>query len=378
MTFAYLWGVSTLGRGVLITVLPLMAHRVFEDAQKVSEFYFVISILGLLGGLAMPWLVSKLRRRWVFTLGCICLFGSAGLIAFGTTVTFSVGMVLQMIGVIAVELPLNLYILDHVPRRDLIRFEPMRLFYAAGPWTVGPWLGVTLQVNIADWLPFVVSGASALVLLGYFWALRIADHPALVRPRVAPVNPLRFVPRYVLQPRLRLAWALAFGRASWWYMFFIYAPIYCVTSGLGAEVGGALISLGSAGIFAAPLWGWVARRVGLRRYLTAAYGATGLATVAIAVVTPWPWLGAAMILCAAMVMSAVDGAGNTHFLRAVRPLERAEMTAVFSLYRDTAQLVIPGAFAVLLLALPLSSVFVASGLATAAMALVARHIPRRM
>jgi MFS family permease len=378
ITFAYLWCGSTLARGLLITVLPLTAHEVFGDAQTVSEFYFAVSILSLASGLAMPWLVARLRRRWVFTLGCLGMAASCVLVPLGTGPAFAVGMLLQMVGVIAVELPLNLYILDHVPRRDLIRFEPIRLFFAAGPWTVGPWLGVALQENVSVWAPFALSGAAALALLAYFWVLRIGEHPALARPRTAPVNPIRFVPRYVRQPRLRLAWVMAFGRAGWWYMFFIYTPIYCVTSGLGPEVSGALISLGSGGILAAPLWGRVARRVGLRRHMTWAYGATGLITACVALVAPWPWVGAGVILLATIAMSAIDGSGNTHFLRAVRPLERAEMTAVFGLYRDSAQLIVPGFFALLLLVLPLPSVFVASGLMTGAIGLLAFYLPRRM
>jgi MFS family permease len=151
-----------------------------------------------------------------------------------------------------------------------------------------------------------------------------------------------------------------------------------VTSGLGEETGGALVSLGSAAIFLAPAWGWIARRHGLRRFLVSAYLGSGALTLAVAAVAGEPWLGFAAFLIAATVSSAIDGAGNTHFYRAVRPLERAEMTAVFSMYRDTAQLVPPGVFALLLKVLPLPFVFVAGGLGMAALALVARYIPRRM
>ena len=54
------------------------------------------------------------------------------------------------------------------------------------------------------------------------------------------------------------------------------------------------------------------------------------------------------------------------------------MTAVFSMYRDTAQLVPPGLFALLLRVLPLPWVFFAGGIGMAALAAVARYIPRRM
>lgn len=372
---ALLWGLSTVARGVLITVLPLTALRVFGDAQSVSEVYFGTSICALAFTLTTPWLIGRLGKRRVFILGCLLLALSAGLVALGQPLTVLAGMVVQLWGVLGVEIPLSLYVLDHVPRRDLVRFEPLRLVMAAGPWTVGPWLGVTMQVNLAPWSPFALSAGAAFVLLGCFLALGLGERMA-ARPR--PVGPLRLIPRFVRQPRLRLAWVMAFGRAGWWFMFFIYTPIYCVTSGLGAELGGAVVSLGSAGIFAAPLWGWVARRVGLRRHMTAAYALGGATTFAVALVAGLPWLGALLLLGACAVVSAIDGPGNTLFLRAVRPLERAEMTAVFMMYRDTAQLVVPGFYALLLLVLPLPFVFAASGLGTAALALVARYIPRRM
>ena len=377
-TFVGLWFLLTLARGVLITVIPLTAHRLFHDAQTVSEVYFVISLLALCVSLASPVLIALFRRRWVFSLGCLSLIGSAVMIWLDEPWSVPVGMALQLFGVVGTEIPLNLYILDYIPRRHLVRFEPLRLFFAAGPWTVGPWLGVKLQQVVAPEAPFVLSATIAAALLALFWALRIADRTRGAPAHARPANPLRFVPRFARQPRLRLAWILAFGRAGWWYMFFIYAPIYCVTYGLGPEVGGLLVSLGSAGIFGAPLFGWVARRVGLRRHLIWAYGTTGAITLLVALVAPWPWLGFATLLAATVFTSTIDGAGHTPFLRAVRPLERAEMTAVFMTYRDSAQLSVPGVYAVMLLVLPLPYVFVVSGLVTASLALVARYIPRRM
>jgi hypothetical protein len=74
----------------------------------------------------------------------------------------------------------------------------------------------------------------------------------------------------------------------------------------------------------------------------------------------------------------VDGGGNVPFLRAVRPLERAEMTTVYMTYRNASQLGPPGIYAFLLLTFELPAVFVAGGALTVAMALLARYIPRRM
>src|SRR5690606_21608447 len=167
----------------------------------------------------------------------------------------------------AIEISLNLYVLDHIPRRELSRFEPLRVFVAAGAWTLGPWLGVFLQTAVAPWAPFAVSGASAAALLASFWWLRVTEHPAVAPMRALPPTPLRYLSHFFRQPRLRLAWVLAFGRSGWWTMFFVYAPLYAVTAGLGEVVGGAIVSAGAAFLFVVPVWGWLGRRAGVRRLL---------------------------------------------------------------------------------------------------------------
>ena len=44
-------------------------------------------------------------------------------------------------------------------------------------------------------------------------------------------------------------------------MFYVYAPIFAVTSGLGAEAGGIVVSIGTGRIWLVPFWGWVGRRL---------------------------------------------------------------------------------------------------------------------
>jgi MFS transporter, ACDE family, multidrug resistance protein len=363
---------------VPIAAVPLQAHALLGDAQSVSLLYFMVSIGGLLGSLAIPWLAGRIQRRWVFTLGAALVAVSCALYVAETRITLALGLMAQILGAACIEITLNLYVLDHVRRRDLGRFEPRRVFVAAGAWTLGPWLGVTLKTHVGAWAAYGLAGAAALALLACFWFLRVTDNPALPRGRTAPPNPIRYLPRFFAQPRLRLAWLLAVGRAGWWGMFFIFAPIYAVTAGLGAEVGGAIVSIGLASLFLVPLWGRLGRRIGLRRLLIAGYAATGLATMAVAPASSWPWLGAALLVIAAVAASILDGAGNTPFLRAVRPLERPEMTTVYGSFRHTAQLVPPGVFAALLRAFALPSVFVAGGGFLVVLAWIARYIPKRM
>jgi MFS family permease len=188
---------------------------------------------------------------------------------------------------------------------------------------------------------------------------------------------LRFIPRFVRQPRLRLAWLLTFGRSAWWTMFFIYAPIFCVESGLGEEMAGIILSAGSAAILLVPLFGRLGRRVGLRPVLAIGYLSTGLVTILIAVVADHPWTGVAFILAATVCAALIDAAGNALFMRAVHPHERAEMASVFMTYREAGQLVPPGVFAMLLSVFALPVVFVASGVSMVLLTYMTRYIPRR-
>jgi MFS family permease len=377
-TFAALFAGSAFSRTLLITVVPLQAHSLLGDAQKVSLLYFGVSLAALSGSLAIPWLVRQLNRRTVFTLGATLMGSGAAVMTGGTPGALVGGFAVHIFGVACLEITLNLYLLDHVPRNELGRFEPMRIFYSAAAWTLGPWLGVYLGHEVAPWTPYMLSALFAGGLLTYFWVLRLTENPAVAKARRKPPNPLNYLPRFFRQPRLRLAWFLAFGRSAWWAMFFIYAPIYAVTSGLGEMMSGAIVSLGTGVIFLVPIWGWVARRFGVRRLLMTSYTVSGLASLAIALASGLPWLGVAILLGAAVACGALDGAGNVPFLRAVHPPERAEMTTVFATYRDASQFAPPGLFALLLRHFELPAVFVAGGLGMLVLAHFARYLPRRL
>ena len=376
--FAGLFFLSSVAQTILLTVVPLEALRLLGGARAVSLLYLGVSIAGLMGRLGIPWLTRLIRRRWVFTLGTLALVAAAALLATEALPGLVVGLAFTSFAFACLEITTNLYVLDHIPRHDLGRFEPTRIFVAAAPWTLGPWLGVYLQRNAAPLAPFAIAGAAALALLALFWALRLGENTVLQAMRRPPPNPVHYLRRFFVQPRLRLAWALAAGRACWWSMFFIYAPIFAVTSGLGAETGGAIVSIGTGWIWSVPLWGWIGRRYGLRRLLSIGYAVAGLLTLVAALLVHIPALGAVMLVLAALGTETIDGAGNLLFLRAVHPYERSEMTTVFVTYRDVAQLAPPGVFAALLSLFNLPSVFLAGGVMMLGLATLTRYIPRRL
>ncbi len=251
------------------------------------------------------------------------------------------GLTLSTFAFACIEITSQLYLLDHVPRHALKHFEPIRIFASAGPWALGPWFGIYLQRTVSFAAPFAVAGAAAAILLILFWSLWLAD--SAVPDPDAPTAPQSVaVPSpFFAQPRLALAWTLAGARSSWWSMFYVYAPIFAVTSGLGAQVGGVITSIGTGWIWLVPIWGWVGRRFGLRRLLQAGYATAGALSIIAAAFFGMPQLGAALLVLAALGTETIDGAGNLLFLRAVHTYERAEMTTVFVSFRDVAQLAPP-------------------------------------
>lgn len=378
LAFGLLFSLATLPRALLISVIPVQALDLFGDAQRVSTFYFAVSLAGVCVSVLVPALARRVQARGVFVIGAGAMLASTLLLGFREPAPFVAGMLLHVFGFTAMEIALTLFIMRLVPRRQFGRFEPMRVLFTAGAYLMGPWLGVFLEGRVWHWLPFALAGVVALAAIAHMRliGLHAPAHGEAALPGSG--NPLRNVRRFVAQPRLRLAWALTFGRAAWWTLYFIYVPIYAVTSGLGEVAGGAVVSAGVAIVLTVPFWGWVGRRYGLRRMVIGSAFATGAAMLVLALVAGNAWLGAALWLVSAALATPLDGAGNIPFLRAVRARERSEMTGVFLTYRDASQLLPPGVFAVLLRFFELPAVFVASGLGMMTVAWLARYLPRRL
>lgn len=376
--FAVLFALESFARAILSTVIPVEALRHLGDAGGVSSVFFAASLCALTASLGIPWLVRKTARRWVYSAGFVGLALAPALFVVEGLETFMSGMIVRAVGTVAVTICLSLYILDFIAKKDLSRSEPMRLFYSAAAWCTGPFFGVWLAEHAGREAPFIVSAAVSLLALGYFWFLRITENPAVVQKAGPVPTPLAYVRRYFAQPRLRMAWVMTTGRNVWWVVYFIYVPVYAVQSGLGAEVGGAIVSIGTSFMFLSPLTGRLVRREGIRRVFVFGYLLASAATFLVAAASGHPSLGGALIVCAALGMSAIDAGGNMLFLYAVRRHERAEMTTVYSTYRDAADIVPPGLFSILLRVFELPAVFVVGGAVTFALALLARRIHPRL
>ncbi len=296
----------------------------------------------------------------------------------GLPVTLIAGLALQVVGVAMLEIVINLYVLDHVPRKELNSFEPRRMFYAGMVFIICPWAGIYLQTAVMPGLTFLLVGIFAVIFLVFFWRMRLSENDAFQPAKKPPPKPLNYIPRFVSQARLRLAWVLAAGRSSWWIMYFVYMPIQLKASGFSSEMTGAIVSAGLVPLFLIRVWARLGRKHGIRPLLIVGYGAAGVATLAAGLASGWPTVSIVLILTAAVFATVIDGAGNVPFLRAVHPYERESMTAVYMTFRHSASLLTPGLFAAVLVVAPLPAVFVASAGVAICMAGLSRFIPQKL
>jgi len=322
--------------------------------------------------------VHRLRRRWVLTLGGFAYVAACGLYATGTPLTLVLGLLVFVAGTAVIESTLNLFVLDHIPRRALPQFEPKRMFFSAVTFSAGPWVGVQLHYNVANDLAFLAAGISAASFCAFFWYLRLKDDPAVTSPLRPAPNPVRYLARFFAQPRLVLAWILALGRNGWWLMFVVYAPIYATELGYSPQTGGLIVSIGILPMLLMPLWAKVSARYGIRVLLIAGYTIAAILSCAAGLATGDPVISLALLCASAFGATLVDGAGNVPFLRAVHPYERSEMTSVFMTYRHGSNLAAPGLFAGVLSFFALPAIFVTGGLWLLGMSILSRAIPKRM
>jgi MFS transporter, ACDE family, multidrug resistance protein len=376
--FAVLFALESLARALIVSIIPVEALHLLGNAQRVSTMFFSVAIFGIAATLTVPWMVRKTARCWVYTLGGLCLAAAPLVMWAGTVTALALGMTLRVVGVVMLTVCLSLYILDHVARHDFNRSEPMRIFYSATAWMVGPALGAWLGTRFGLWATYLASAVTVLVLLGYFWFLRISEVAPLTSFRRHSVGPLAHLARFRRQPRLVFAWLASVGRYAWWVMFFVYVPIYVVQQGYGQMAAGLLTSAGSALLFFLPLFGRCVRRYGIRRVMLTAFTSSGVFTLLFAFSTPVFWIALPLVLAATLAMVSLDAVSNTPFMLAVRRHERAEMTSVYSTYRDVGEISAPGVFALLLNFFALPVVFAVTGATMLGLAALSKRVHPRL
>jgi ACDE family multidrug resistance protein len=374
--FATLAGTEAVARGILISVFPLAMYNALQDARVISEAYFIIGIVSLVTGLMVPFVNRYLPRRWVYIIGASLFVAGSLLAATGSALAVVLGLGLNTMSTVITFVCFNAYVMDYIAKIQLGRCETSRMFYSAAGWTLGPALGVTLY----SWwppAPFFVAAAAAATMIALFLWMRLGNGKLITKAVRPPANPLSFLPRFVAQPRLVAGWVFAVVRSGGWWVYIVYLPIYALENGLGDRIGGIVLSLSNAALFVTPLMlRWMQKR-SIRQAVRTGFAASGLLFVLAGLAAGWPLVTVLALVGGSFFLILLDVSGGLPFLLAVKPSERTEMAAVYASFRDVAGILAPGTAWVVLLALPVSGVFAASGISLlAAFGLASRVHPR--
>jgi len=376
--FAALFALDSMARATVVTVLYLQAKDLGLPDRHITLLTNVASLSSLIFSFLAPLLMQRFRRRWVYTAGI--LLGMAATVSLGTaSMTGEVtALILRAMSSVAINIGLMLYVMDFIPRHQMIRSEPLRLFSSCLPWGLGPWIGVELYKHFGVEATSALSFIAYACLMVYFWYLRLSDNPAVAAATKPPPNPFANLKRFVSQPRLLLGWCIAFGRSAWWSMFFVYPTLYLRNHQVDDSWTGALTGAGNLLLLLTLPIGWMAQKTGIRRPIVTAFLCAGGLTLLTSVTWSVVPLTALLFLGGAVFVVALDALGNIPFMRAVRSYERPQMTALFRTYIDLGDL-LPGLVYLTLQGyFDLRSVFIASGLLTLSAGLVASRLPKRM
>ncbi len=340
--FATLFFLESVARGSLATVIPLHAYAVFGDKGSVSLAYTMIACIAFVASFTIPIIIRRFSRRWSYTAGALSLIG-AGLLLAADSVPGQLGaMFLRTFGAAMLNITLSLYIMDHIQKTQLVHSEPLRFAVSTLAWILAPLSGVFFYERYGVAAASIVPAIGAGALIAVFWYLRMNEKAPLLPAVSTPHNPLMSIRRFALQPRLRLAWMIAFARSAFWVTFFVYVPILMIEGGLGPYAGGIAVAAGNAMLLNNLLAAKRAKRYSVRRMIALALagGAVlvffcGLAGVSYA------FAAGVLMTSAAFFIAMLDGLGPIPFLRAVRARERAQMTTVYRTYLDASELLPP-------------------------------------
>jgi MFS family permease len=379
-TFALLFSLESFVRSMNASVIPIQAYDLLGSSRNVSIVATSVSLAVLITTLLLPIAFSHLRRRWAYTLGISFSVAAALFLASYTVAGQIGGNYFRNAGASIMNVTLSLYILDHIHKTDYARAEPIRLAVSTISWSTGPVLGVWLYTQYGPWAPQLLMFVACIVLLIVFWVLRLADPKTLPQGTIQTSNPLANVREFIRQPRLRLAWTIAFGRSCFWSALFIYGPILMIEGGLSKQQGGMVISASQLLLPLAILFGMLALRITVRKVITLSFVGISLSCAAagfFGVHSPWSAVGC--LLLAATFATALDGVGGIPFMRAVKHRQRQQMASVYRTFIEMAEIVPGMVFAVVLTIFETGAVFVLVAALSSALALLCwRYLPKSL
>jgi len=356
----------------LISVYPVLMFRALGSAASVSEAYVLIGFTGLLCALSVPLLARFVPRRWLYTLGALIMIAGSLLGGFFDARFVPYAVAANSVGLVILAVCFNAYVMDYVERASMGRNESRRLLFSGIPWSVGPFLGVVLM-DVHPQIPFLISIVACLVMLSYFWYLRLGNGKVITKARKAPTNPLRYIPRFFRQPTLVAGWFYATLRSVGWSIYIIYLPIFAVKSGLSDQVGGLALSISNGFLFLTPFMLGFLQKTSVRNAIVTGFTGSGLLFVGATLLSAYPWSAIAVLVSATLFLILLDVSAGLPFLLTVKPSERTEMAAVYSTFRDVAAVGSPAFARLVLVFVPVQGVFAAIGMVLIGCALIARR-----
>jgi len=375
--FATLAALEAAIRGMMLSVMPLVIYRVYQSAEILSSIYLAAGLASLCWGMMVPWIATKIPRRWTMTLGGVLYMVGCSLIIIWDPRTIPIGIAVNSFGTVTIAVCLNAYVLDYIERSNLGHNESTRMVYSAVPWAAGPVVGVWF-LNIWEPLPFLVAIGFAVIFLATFWRLRMGNGKQITKARRAAPNPLAFLGRFASQPRLIAGWLFAVIRSCGWWVYVVYLPVYCIQNGLGETPGAVALSSTNALLLITPFMLRLVRRFGVRASVVTAFTICGICFLGGFLLQPFPWLAFASLAAGSVVLVMLDVCGSLPFLMAVKPSERTEMAAVYSSYRDASGILTPATAWLVLLVTPVAGIFAAASAAMFAMAWTGRRLHPRL
>lgn len=378
VSLARLSALEGLARSTILGVLPLVAIDALDTKSRVSIAYLVGTAVALLVTLNLGTVEGWISRKWTVTLGLLSLIVAAAVFATSDSSVLAIGIALQAIAASTFSVGLSLYIMDFVDKRELTRNESKRMVYNAAAWLIGPSLGVWLLDNVGRSAPFIFSIALTVLTIVVFWYLRLSSYPVLSPAKSVASNPLKTVPRFFSQKKLRISYTIILVRSIFWASVFVYGPLYVREAGLANWVSGAFLSGMAALLFFAPVVSRLVSAFGVRALMSAGFSLIALGCTGLGVLgEPRPF-GLVLWGVAAVGAGAIDVVGNVPFMRLVKPRERVPMTTVFSTWRQVSAMIAPAIAALVLIALPFRFYYAILAMLAVVAVVVVSYLPRRL
>ena len=168
-TFAGIYTLESAVRALTATVIPLQALYLLEQPRLVSLVYLAVSAASLLGGFLIPFAIARFGRGKVYGFGATVLMVFPLLLATHTLEGQIAGMAGRALASVCTVITFQLYVMDYIAKKDLVRSEPLRFQMGSLIWAVGPALGIWLYEQFgpleAMALPAFFGG---LVLINFF------------------------------------------------------------------------------------------------------------------------------------------------------------------------------------------------------------------